>query len=145
MNNIFMNITQAQKISTQQIQLKLLSRSKHYLTDNHLDIDFSINKEAGKHQFLSYFVSAVRSFTLVCQGWFSMKFIVQGKATKQVLYICKKIKQLYFSKAACIDIGMLPKDFPNSVATISTQANSCSTTTEHPPMGQNRSGHWNSH
>ena len=46
-----------------------------------------------------------------------------GKTTKQTLYICKKIQRLYFSKVAYIDIEILPKDLPNPVATISTQAN----------------------
>ena len=45
------------------------------------------------------------------------------KKTKQTLYICKKTRRLYFSKAAYIDIGILPKDFPNPAAMISTQAN----------------------
>ena len=38
------------------------------------------------------------------------------------MYICKKIQRLYFSKAAFIDIGILPKDFPNPAATTSPQA-----------------------
>ena len=33
----------------------------------------------------------------------------------------KKIQRLYFSKTACIDIGILPKDFPNLAATTSPQ------------------------
>ena len=33
-----------------------------------------------------------------------------------------KIQRLYFSKAACFDIGILPKDFPNPAATTSPQA-----------------------
>ena len=68
-------------------------------------------------------IQAVGGFTLVCQGWLPMKFTVQGKTTKQALYMCKKILWLYFSKAACIDIWILPEDFPKPAATISTQAN----------------------
>ena len=67
-------------------------------------------------------VRAVGGFTLMCQGWLRVEFNVQGKTTKQALYICKKIQRLYFSKAACIDIGILPKDFPNPAATTSPQA-----------------------
>ena len=33
--------------------------------------------------------------------------------TKQVLYICKDIQQLYFSRAACINVGILHENFPN--------------------------------
>ena len=58
-------------------------------------------------------VRAVGGFTLMCQGWLPVEFNFQGKTTKQVLYISKR---LYFSKAACIDIGILPKDFPNPAA-----------------------------
>ena len=67
-------------------------------------------------------IQAVGGFTLMCQGWLLVEFNVQGKTTKQALYICKKIQRLYFSKAACIDIGILPKDFPNLLATMSPQA-----------------------
>ena len=67
-------------------------------------------------------VRAVGGFTLMCQGWLPMEFNVQNKTTKQALYICKKIQRLYFSKAACIDIGILPKEFPDPVATTSPQA-----------------------
>ena len=63
-------------------------------------------------------VQAVRSFTLMCQGWLSLEFIVNGRSTKQTMYKCQKIQHLYFSKAACIDIEILPKDFPNPTATI---------------------------
>lgn len=62
-------------------------------------------------------------FTFVCQVWLTVKFVVGGKTTKQALYICKRIQKLYFSKAACIDVGILHEDFPNTVATLSTQAN----------------------
>ena len=61
-------------------------------------------------------IQAVGGFTLICQGWLPMKFIVQGKTKKQALYICKKIQLLYLNKAACIF-------FPNPAATISTKAN----------------------
>ena len=35
---------------------------------------------------------AVGGFTLMCQGWLPVEFNVQGKTTKQALYICKKSK-----------------------------------------------------
>ena len=38
-------------------------------------------------------VRAVGGFTLMCQGWLPMEFNVQGKITKQALYICKKIQR----------------------------------------------------
>ena len=67
-------------------------------------------------------VRAVGGFTLMCQGWLPVEFNAQCKTTEQTLYICKKIQRLYFSKAVCINIGILPKDFPNSAAMTSLQA-----------------------
>ena len=63
-------------------------------------------------------VQAVGGFTLMCQGWLPVEFIVHRKTTTQALYICQNTQHLYFSKAACIDVGILPKDFPNPTATI---------------------------
>ena len=61
---------------------------------------------------------AVGGFTLICLVWLPVEFIVHEKTTKQALNTCQKIQHLYFSKAACIDVRILPKDFPNSTATI---------------------------
>ena len=58
-------------------------------------------------------VRATGGFTLTCQGWLPVEFTIQGQKTKQALYICNKIQRLYFSKAACIDVGILPVNFPN--------------------------------
>lgn len=58
-------------------------------------------------------VRAVGDSTLECQGWLPVTFSVGGHTTKQALYICERIKRLYFSKAACIDVGILHKEFPN--------------------------------
>ena len=49
----------------------------------------------------------VGGFTLICQGRLPVEFMVRGKTTKQALYIYKDIQQLYFSRAACIDVGLL--------------------------------------
>ena len=58
-------------------------------------------------------IRTVGGFTLICQGWLPVEF-VKGKTTKQALYICKDIQRLYFSKAACIDVGILHENSPNS-------------------------------
>ena len=50
--------------------------------------------------------------SLVCLGWLPIEFLVNGRATKQALYICDRVERLYFSKKACIDVGILPKSFP---------------------------------
>ena len=57
-------------------------------------------------------VHTVGGFSLVCQGWLPVTFEIGGRTTKQTLYICNKIQVIYFSKAACIDVGILPPYFP---------------------------------
>ena len=36
-------------------------------------------------------IRTVGVFTLVCQGWLPVEFVVRGKTTKQAIYICKDI------------------------------------------------------
>ena len=52
-------------------------------------------------------VRTVGGFTLMCLGWLPVEFVVRGKTPKQTLYICKGIQRLYFSRAACNDVGIL--------------------------------------
>ena len=59
---------------------------------------------------------AVGGFTLMCQGWLPVEFVVRRKTTKQAFYICKEIQCFYFSWAACIDVGILHENFPNPLA-----------------------------
>ena len=58
----------------------------------------------------------VGGFTLICQGWLHVEFVVRGKTTKQALYICKYIQGLYFSLASWINVGILHENFPNPFA-----------------------------
>ena len=57
-------------------------------------------------------VTAVGKHQMICLGWLPIEFLVNGRATKQALYICDRVERLYFSKKACIDVGILPKSFP---------------------------------
>ena len=57
----------------------------------------------------------VRGFSLVCQVWLPVTFKIGKRTTKQTLYICRKVLVIYFSKAASIDIGILPPCFPKSM------------------------------
>ena len=50
------------------------------------------------------------------QSWLPVQFVVKEKTTKQAFYICKDIQHFYFSWAACIDMGILPENFPNPLA-----------------------------
>ena len=61
-------------------------------------------------------IRTVGGFTLMCQGWLPVEFVIRGRMTKQALYICKGIQRLYFSRAACIDVGILHRNFPNPSA-----------------------------
>ena len=45
-----------------------------------------------------------------------MIFDVQGRQTKQALYICDKVDQVYFSRNACLDAGILPASFPHPMS-----------------------------
>ena len=68
-------------------------------------------------------VRVVGGFTFVCQGWLLVKFVIQRKQQNRPFTYAKDIQQPYFSKAAWIDVGILPEDFPNTAAILSTQAN----------------------
>ena len=57
-------------------------------------------------------VRTVRAFSLVYQDWLPVTFKVGKKTTKQALYICRKVQVIYFSKATCIDVGILTPCFP---------------------------------
>ena len=52
-------------------------------------------------------IRAVGSSTLISQVWLPVQFSVGEISTKQALYICNNIDKLYFSKATCIDVGIL--------------------------------------
>ena len=60
-------------------------------------------------------VHTIGGFSLVCQGWLPVTFEIGSRTTRQALYICNKIQVIYFSKAACIDVGILPPCFPRPV------------------------------
>ena len=62
-------------------------------------------------------VRAVGGSTITCKGWLPVQFAVGEKSTKQALYICENIEKLYFSKTACIDVGILPPHFPTPMTT----------------------------
>ena len=58
----------------------------------------------------------VGNFTLVGRGWLPVKFIVEGKETKQAPYICDKFDRIYFSKGACVDVGILSPVFSHPMS-----------------------------
>ena len=67
-------------------------------------------------------VHAVGSFEFKCDGWLPVVFVVNGRSTKQALYVCERVERIYFSKAACMDVGILSKDFPVPMPEVSTAA-----------------------
>ena len=54
----------------------------------------------------------VREYSLVCQVWLPVTFKLGKETSKQVLYICRKVQVIDFSKTACIDVSRLPPYFP---------------------------------
>ena len=58
-------------------------------------------------------VSAVGGSTLTCRGYILTDFTVNQRTTRQKLYVCDNVDRIYFSKAACIDVGILPRCFPH--------------------------------
>ena len=60
-------------------------------------------------------VPTVGGFSFTCQGWIPVSFKVGEKTTKQALYICRNVQVLYFSKDACIDVGIVSPCFPRSM------------------------------
>lgn len=60
-------------------------------------------------------IRVVGGSTLIIQGWLPVQFSVGEMSTKQALYICNNIDKLYFSKAACIDVGILFPHFPTPI------------------------------
>ena len=67
-------------------------------------------------------VRAVGNFEFKCDGWLPVVFVVNGRSTKQALYVCERVDRIYFSKAACMDVGILSKDFPVPMPEVSTAA-----------------------
>ena len=60
-------------------------------------------------------VYTVGGFSLVCQGWLPVTFKIGKRTTKQALYICSKVQVIYFSKATCIDVSILPPCVPKPI------------------------------
>ena len=61
-------------------------------------------------------VPAVGGSTLVCKGWLPVNFNIQGHRTIQPLYICNNVDRIYFSKAVCIAVKILPPNFPEPMS-----------------------------
>ena len=57
-------------------------------------------------------VRAVGGTILTCKGYLDTQFEIDGKETKQNLYICDNVDRVYFSKDACKDVDILSKSFP---------------------------------
>ena len=70
---------------------------------------------------------AVGGSTLISQEWLPVQFSVKEMSTKQALYICNNIDKLYFSKAACIDVGILSLHFPTAMSLTNQRQVNCMT------------------
>ena len=57
-------------------------------------------------------VKAVGGSQLICTGWLPIKFEIDVYNTTQPVFFCEKVDKLYFGKAACIDMKILPPSYP---------------------------------
>ena len=57
-------------------------------------------------------VNAVGGSTLTCKGWLPAEFTIGNHTTRQPLFICDKVDRIYFSRAGCTDVKILPESFP---------------------------------
>ena len=57
-------------------------------------------------------VRAVGGSILICKGWIPATFKIEGYTTTQLLYICKKVDRLYFSKQGCLAVNILSHNYP---------------------------------
>ena len=62
-------------------------------------------------------VTAVGGSILTCTGWLPVKFEIEKQATVQPLFFCTKVDRLYFSKQGCIELNILPLQFPQPMPT----------------------------
>ena len=67
-------------------------------------------------------ITTVGNYKMGCIGWLPVEFRVGGRSTKQALYICDRIDKIYFSKQACIGVGLLPEFFPRQIDMHNNQA-----------------------
>ena len=67
--------------------------------------------------------------TLLCYGHICVQFDVFDRTTVQEVYFCRDVKRFYFSKVACISIGILNPLFPQTMI----KAIHTSSSTDEPP------------
>ena len=66
-------------------------------------------------------VTTAGGYKLVCYGWIYVSFTIHDFSTKQKVYVCNDIERIYLSKAACIDLNILPNCFPFPMITSHSQ------------------------
>ena len=57
-------------------------------------------------------VKAVGGSKLIFHGWLPMNFTIAKHTTTQQVYFCDKVDSFYFTKKGCLDIHILPSQFP---------------------------------
>lgn len=74
-----------------------------------------LNRMGLKEQHLiksSKVVRAVGGFVMTCLGWIPIEFHIGNRISKQALYICDKVDRIYFSRSGCVEVGIIPREFP---------------------------------
>ena len=57
-------------------------------------------------------VRAVGGFVMTCLGWIPIEFHIGNRISKQALCICDKVDRIYFSRSGCVEVGIIPREFP---------------------------------
>ena len=81
-------------------------------------------------------VRAVGGFAMTCLGWIPMEFHIGNRVSKQALYICDKVDRIYFSRYGCVEVGIIPREFPHPMEELNVvDANNVKEDVEHLTQG----------
>lgn len=81
-------------------------------------------------------VRAVGGFSMTCLGWIPIEFHVASRISKQALYICDKVDRIYFSRPGCVEVGILPHEFPHPMEEVNVIDTSTSSQEPEAPLKQ---------
>ena len=70
-------------------------------------------------------VRVVGGRLLKCYGKCKVRFQVGAQQTVQDLYFCDNVERLYFSKKACIEVKILPENYPMPMEAVANEDHTC--------------------
>ena len=73
---------------------------------------------------------------MTCLGWIPIEFHIGNRVSKQALYICDKVDRIYFSRSGCVEVGIIPREFPHPMEELNVvDTNNAKEDTEHATHG----------